>query len=85
MSDKLTYEDIVDIANDPGVTPTSCYPLEATIELARLLGAAQAKIDELMLEYCSDEMTADQIANWERHQVPVTEEEMDELAKALEP
>lgn len=29
----------------------------------------QQRIDELMLEYCADEMTEDQIENWERHQV----------------
>ncbi len=29
--------------------------------------AAQAKIDELMLEYCPDEMTAEQIAEYERN------------------
>ncbi len=28
----------------------------------------QAKIDALMLEYCPDEMTPEQLANWERHQ-----------------
>ena len=29
----------------------------------------QAKIDSLMLEYCPNEMTKDQIDNWEKHQV----------------
>lgn len=29
--------------------------------------AAQAKIDELMFEYCPDEMTAEQIAEYERN------------------
>ena len=32
--------------------------------------AKQARIDELMLEYCPDEMTPEQIENWKRHQVP---------------
>ena len=31
--------------------------------------AQQAKIDSLMLEYCPNEMTQDQIDNWEKHQV----------------
>ena len=30
--------------------------------------AAQAKIDALMLEYCPEEMTEDQLQEWERHQ-----------------
>ena len=33
----------------------------------------QAKIDSLMLEYCPDEMTQDQMDNWEKHQVKVEE------------
>ena len=32
------------------------------------LKQAQAKIDALMLEYCPDEMTPEQMAEWERHQ-----------------
>ena len=32
--------------------------------------AVQAKLDELMLEYCPDEMTPEQIAEWARNQVP---------------
>ena len=38
--------------------------LAAAAELERL----QARIDRLMLEYCPDEMTPEQIAEWERHQ-----------------
>lgn len=33
-----------------------------------LISAAQAKIDELMFEYCPEEMTPEQIANYEAHQ-----------------
>ena len=32
--------------------------------------ALQCKIDNLMLEYCPDEMTKEQIENWGKHQVP---------------
>ena len=28
----------------------------------------QAKIDQLMLEYCPKEMTEDQVAEWAKHQ-----------------
>lgn len=46
--------------------------IRAQIELvARLraeIDAKQAKIDALMLEYCPDEMTPGQLANWSRHQ-----------------
>lgn len=31
----------------------------------------QARVDALMLEYCPDEMTPEQIAEWERHQQAV--------------
>lgn len=39
------------------------------------LDAMQAKIDRLMLEYCPDEMTPEQIAEWGRHQKPVPDAE----------
>lgn len=35
-------------------------------------GELQAKIDALMLEYCPDEMTTEQIENWKRHQKAAT-------------
>lgn len=34
----------------------------------RELDAKQAKIDELMLEYCPDEMTEKQLVEWAKHQ-----------------
>lgn len=37
-------------------------------ELRAESAAKQAKIDALMLEYCPNEMTEDQIAEWESHQ-----------------
>ena len=30
---------------------------------------AEAKIDALMLEYCPDEMTEEQVAEWKKHQI----------------
>jgi len=43
----------------------------------------EAKIDALMLEYCPDEMTTEQLENWERHQVPVEcETELEAALKA---
>lgn len=42
--------------------------LAALDGLARYAQHKQAKIDALMLEYCPDEMTPEQIAEWERHQ-----------------
>jgi uncharacterized protein involved in exopolysaccharide biosynthesis len=55
-----------------------CYALERenhTLNekyesLRQQLSAAQAKIDELMLEYCPEEMTNEQIAEYEKHQRP---------------
>lgn len=37
----------------------------------RKLSAAQSKIDSLMLEYCPEEMTPEQVDEWGKHQVPV--------------
>ena len=46
--------------------------------------ALQAKIDMLMLEWCPEEMSEEQKANWERHQVRVSPEEQAEIEKVLE-
>lgn len=40
---------------------------ETTVKLA----AAEARVDALMLEFCPEEMTPDQRANWAAHQRPV--------------
>ena len=37
------------------------------------MAAMQARIDELMLEYCPDEMSDAQFDEWARHQQPVDE------------
>lgn len=39
------------------------------LELERAVEANQAKIDALMLEYCPADMSIEQIANWQKHQV----------------
>ena len=40
-------------------------------ELAEKVGAQQAHIDRLMIEFCPEEMTPEQRENWARHQVRV--------------
>ena len=42
---------------------------ESLEEQQKQIADQQSKIDSLMLEYCSNEMTKDQVANWEKHQV----------------
>lgn len=54
-------------------------------ERNREVMALQAKIDELMLEYCPDEMTEDQIAEWALHQKPVSDEEARSIEALLTP
>lgn len=39
--------------------------------LHRTIDAKQAEIDELMLEYCPEEMTVDQLMAWGQHQAVV--------------
>jgi len=38
------------------------------------IDSKQAQIDRLMMEYCPEEMTSEQTAEWTRHQQPVKEE-----------
>lgn len=40
------------------------------VKLLDHIDAQQAKIDRLMAEYCPDEMTPEQVEEWERYQVP---------------
>lgn len=41
--------------------------------------AKQAKIDELMIEYCPDAITDEQWAEYQKHQVPVSEDLLEEI------
>jgi regulator of replication initiation timing len=43
---------------------------QAALSQQPSIDALQYKIDNLMLEYCPDEMTEDQKLNWEKHQIP---------------
>lgn len=58
----------------------SCKKL---VEVIRERNALQARVDELMLEYCPDEMTPEQRANWAAHQVPVSAEEQANIEAAV--
>lgn len=42
--------------------------LNHALEAHDKIESMQARIDELMLEYCPDEMTQEQIDNWCKHQ-----------------
>lgn len=42
-------------------------------ERNKMAKALQARIDALMLEYCPDEMTAEQLAEWAKNQKPAGE------------
>lgn len=46
---------------------------EQVRERDKQLAAAQAHIDELMLEYCPEEMTPEQLDEWARNQKGVEE------------
>jgi len=46
------------------------YLAQKFFELETMVNTLQAQVDALMLEYCPDEMTDDQVRNWGKHQVP---------------
>lgn len=52
-------------------------PVRAAIRT--MLAAAQAKIDALMLEYCPDEMTPEQLAEWAKNQRAISDWEQQEI------
>lgn len=45
--------------------------------------ARQARIDELMLEYCPDEMTPEQLAKWQKNQRAVSKTEEVSIENAI--
>ena len=48
-----------------------------------IIRGQQATIDQLMFEYCPEEMTAEQIANYEAHVRAATSEEKDKINREL--
>ena len=58
--------------------------LEAQLEAARNEAASkQATIDALMLEYCPDAMSEEQLEEWNRHQAAAEEEIFARIDAAL--
>lgn len=57
---------------------------ETVVDLAKRNCALQAKIDELMLEYCPEEMTQDQIELWEESQVVSTHSTKERINELLQ-
>jgi hypothetical protein len=51
--------------------------------LLSALDAKQAKIDALMLEFCPGEMSAEQRAEWEKHQRPLSADEERSITEAF--
>lgn len=88
MSERMTDNDISEIEAriiKPGSSLLLCASERGRLlqalkaerkcveELQAENASKQAKIDRLMWEYCPDEMTEDQISEWEKHQAPVEE------------
>ena len=55
--------------------PMKYRRMEFNAQLQKELEAKQARIDELMMEYCHEEMTPEQWKNYEDHQRPLTDDE----------
>jgi hypothetical protein len=81
--------------DNPGDTPVSAtgpitdwkglYDGMSTLceQQQRRASAAEARVDALMLEYCPDEMTPEQVENWKRHQRAATPEEEADVEAAI--
>lgn len=62
------------LAFDDGVSVAAHSAAQVAVPECRACDANQAKIDALMLEYCPDEITPDQLAKWEASQRRATPE-----------
>lgn len=89
---KEKYEAENELARRNKKWPETCPPRQlfraysessvaALIEKARQ--PLQARIDALMLEYCPDEMTPEQMDNWERHQKRASPEDERAIDEAI--
>jgi len=58
-------------AGYPGAHPKASHYPGCPIVLNQKVEYLQARIDELMLEYCPDEMTKEQMDEWAKHQISV--------------
>ena len=80
----LTY---MQVWSDPSIASQVIDKMkeqQATIaQQAEQLAAAQAKIDALMLEYCPDEVTHEQLSSWASHQVTATPDEQAAIDAAI--
>lgn len=68
-------ERFVDLAQQAAINAQRDL-IDRNVEVANLRGqlaAKQAELDRLMLEYCPDEMTEAQLAEWAKHQKQVKE------------
>jgi hypothetical protein len=67
--------DKIDEANATGADYVLHYARMRSFarQLERECAALQEKIDALMFEYCPEEMTPEQIAEWGKHQKAIVE------------
>ncbi len=79
------YEDRLPAYSQGFVSHELASPItaEEANGLISMIEAKQARIDELMLEYCRDEMTVEQLANWVAHQVTVSPEIQAKIEAAI--
>lgn len=74
----MTQDEIIRMAREAGFEFIDQFPedFQKLFERFAALVAAplQAKIDRLMLEYCPDEMTPEQLAEWAANQKPASQE-----------
>ena len=80
QKDALRYREIVADVHTCGPTcrktPACAERADLREEIERLcaqVAALQARVDALMLEFCPEEMSAEQVAEWARHQRPASE------------
>jgi hypothetical protein len=71
MSEPIKRYAVKDVTN-PAYVPAGLeyYIVVFADDHDRVVGALQARIDALMLEYCPKEMTEEQLAEWARNQKP---------------
>ena len=72
---KVNYEDRFQAGGMKRFQKSIITVFPRLLELARSAATAQSKLDAMMLEYCPDWITNEQISEWEAQPVPAPKED----------
>lgn len=80
---KKLIEDVINTRAEFGARQVWFTKSDVMELMQEALNCKQAEIDSLMLEFCPEDMTEEQLDNWESHQIPISDERYNEVCRTL--